>query len=950
MGKTSFVKKIAYDWAIGFFDLFQIVFFVFINLVKPDQSIENAIVEQTPSLKRLGISPTKVNEALEKFDGQCLAILDGLDEHVSGQNSDVIEAIKGRKLYPCHVLITSRPHSTRQFEQYFNTIISVEGFTRTEAKEFAIKILPNKTKVKKVLNYNPPYLSRLRSLHAYPTLLSFMCLLVREEQIELTDEIRNTGEIYVRMVRCLYKKFTIRKEIEYKHSDFIRVLKSVGRLALKTLLSGNPLLKRSDVLAEVGPDAFDYGLLIGHEDAHMLIRDETADIFVTFPHRSLQEFLGAFFLIQELNDGSSVENLLAPACDKPIFMTNPLFLHFCLWFLLNSEEKYFTFTNRDDICQTLQRYIPGTMTRSKLSLTKLAEQYPAMSIKDVLEKGDQSVWDFFSGIFSRCREVRTLVMDEKSPLEGILTITRPLLASVMYIHVDKEFGISLLNQFQLALSVNKFDGSLEYTRETFYRNEIHFTSCTAVDVSTGVMLKIALESAFDVSADFRRIYSFSRFLRLSSKECKLKKLCIDSIDVESTGLIPICPYLTQLILKNLTVDRKTMVGLCLAAKRGKLPRLTHLSLDNCKGLLLSVFFASQWSELIYLDIRGCDLEVSDFATLCDALRPSEGRVLPKVLALALTFNNIPKYTVALTNLLVNTHLHLTTLFLESTNSDENTNFIEKMNWSNMPNLIHLGISLKWCDSPYCLDDIYLDRLGHIKSLVLHDCVDNRKALVEIGKKYESLIFLDITNCEVISGHLPRLLTKSFPLLTSLVLRDCHLVSNDVNNLAEAKAQGRLPQLKHLDISNNMLTTSDLRCLGNSCSWETLLTLNITGIDFSGNVSALDSFCSVKELCVLNYPLNRVTTKWSHLKTLCLGTSGANVPERALQNIKKAAEEGFFPVLSSICFDFFIQDKEIWEIPMVRRLSELNISCHTKISTENPFTSYLCICQPERFPC
>ena len=92
-----------------------------------------------------------------------------------------------------------------------------------------------------------------------PILLLFMCLLVREEQIDLTNEIRNTGEIYVRMVRCLYKKFTIRKEMEYKASDFIEVLKSVGRLALKTLLSRNrnPLLKRSDVLAEVGVDAFD---------------------------------------------------------------------------------------------------------------------------------------------------------------------------------------------------------------------------------------------------------------------------------------------------------------------------------------------------------------------------------------------------------------------------------------------------------------------------------------------------------------------------------------------------------------------------------------------------------------------------------------------------------------------------------------------------------------------
>ena len=194
------------------------------------------------------------------------------------------------------------------------------------------------------------------------------------------------------------------------------------------------------------------------------------------------------------------------------------------------------------------------------------------------------------------------------------------------------------------------------------------------------MLKIALESAFDVSTGFCRIYSFSRFLRLSSQECNLKKLCIDSINVGSKGLIPICPYLTHLILKNLILDRKTVAGLCTAVKRDKLPCLTHLSLENCKvenckDPLLSKLFESEWSDLSHLDIRRCDLKDSDFDTLCNALKPSYRRLLPSLSSLALTFNNIPKNTDALTNLLVNSNLPLTTLFLETTNAEENLNFI-----------------------------------------------------------------------------------------------------------------------------------------------------------------------------------------------------------------------------------------------------------------------------------
>ena len=111
------------------------------------------------------------------------------------------------------------------------------------------------------------------------------------------------------------------------------------------------MLRRSDVIKELGDDAFDYGLLIGHEDAHRLIRDETADIFVTFPHRSIQEFLGAFYFVWSLNQGDLLESLL-DADKKPIFMTNPLFLQFCLWFC--GEQNYFHFQNKEEVHRCLK--------------------------------------------------------------------------------------------------------------------------------------------------------------------------------------------------------------------------------------------------------------------------------------------------------------------------------------------------------------------------------------------------------------------------------------------------------------------------------------------------------------------------------------------------------------------------------------------------------------------
>ena len=367
MGKTTLVKKIAWDWAKKLFTKVTMVYFVFLKLVKPGDTIESVIIDQTPELEGLGVTKEKLKSMLQKCGEKCLLILDRLDEHAIGKNQDVLEIVRHEKCLFCNVLLTSRPHSTRDIERYFDTIVSVEGFTQSEARKFALKIVPDANKVEDILRFNPTGLSEKISLYNCPTLLSFLCLLVREDDIDLSSRGMCTGEIYIRMVRCLYKKYLIRKGREFEESRFTAVLTLIGSLALKTLLSGKILFKRSDVIQEIGDDAFDYGLLIGHEDFR-LIRDETADILIAFAHRSIQEFLGCFCFIQKLTDGSSIDSLLGVDCQEPIFMVNPLFLHFCLW-LLYCSEKYVSFQNKESTCETLKSFMQERIDCTQLHIS-----------------------------------------------------------------------------------------------------------------------------------------------------------------------------------------------------------------------------------------------------------------------------------------------------------------------------------------------------------------------------------------------------------------------------------------------------------------------------------------------------------------------------------------------------------------------------------------------------
>ena len=69
------------------------------------------------------------------------------------------------------------------------------------------------------------------------------------------------------------------------------VLRKIGKLAWESLKSGNAFFRRSQIIEELGEDAFQYGLLIGHEDCR-LIGQEIADVVLTFAHRTFQDFFG----------------------------------------------------------------------------------------------------------------------------------------------------------------------------------------------------------------------------------------------------------------------------------------------------------------------------------------------------------------------------------------------------------------------------------------------------------------------------------------------------------------------------------------------------------------------------------------------------------------------------------------------------------------------------------
>ena len=294
-------------------------------------------------------------------------------------------------------MATTRPHSTREVERFFPMVVNIQGFSRSSAEQFASKILNDPGKVRAVLQFSPSPSKEYHLWYQCPILLSFLCLLVREEDTDLNKKAIPLGEIYTKLLRCLYKKFALRQGIEYQAMEFIRVLHKVGKIALKTLKTG-PLVKRSDIIEELGGNAFNYGLIVGDDNPFLLLHDETSDIFISFLEKGMQDFFGAFYFINMLDNGESLEELLGHNQENPVITSNPLFLQFCLW-LLKKSEGYFSFRDADYVGQQLQNFFTEQLMKQE-KVWDLPSLCHVLNFSYDAVSQNELTWTFFEGIIT----------------------------------------------------------------------------------------------------------------------------------------------------------------------------------------------------------------------------------------------------------------------------------------------------------------------------------------------------------------------------------------------------------------------------------------------------------------------------------------------------------------------------------------------------------------------
>ena len=112
----------------------------------------------------------------------------------------------------------------------------------------------------------------------------------------------------------------------------------------------------------------------------------------------------------------------------------------------------------------------------------------------------------------------------------------------------------------------------------------------------------------------------------------------------------------------------------------------------------------------------------------------------------------------------------------------------------------------------------------LETLTLHKCLNSLKIANSLPR--DNLRYLDMSCNVSIKGTLTVILRDNFPSLKTMILRSCELELLDLSSLAQANVTGRLPKLRHLDISSNGPYMDPSSLFDFSCEWNQLQSLNI----------------------------------------------------------------------------------------------------------------------------
>ena len=228
---------------------------------------------------------------ITKNQEKVLLVFDGYDEYRCGSNSDIYEIFRGKKLRNCCVLITTRISKADELREFKDVHAEITGFSEVDRVDFMIKVLGSKEEAE-VLKHHLSQ-KKLTDLTRVPLLLLFFCTLWKKGKLKSFPE--NKTKLYIGIVQYVldYNQGKDPPARFGKVHDFKDILVEIGKVALECLLKDDHVFEYDQLSDAIRSDESRIiGLLQVTEYAENL---RPAGL-VSFIHKSIQEFLAAWYV------------------------------------------------------------------------------------------------------------------------------------------------------------------------------------------------------------------------------------------------------------------------------------------------------------------------------------------------------------------------------------------------------------------------------------------------------------------------------------------------------------------------------------------------------------------------------------------------------------------------------------------------------------------------------
>ena len=241
MGKTTYCRKLVYDWASKqcrewdkSFPRIRVLLFLRCREIK--STIWDAIEEQILPEEIKSKEKKMFFQFLKKHPSKVLLVLDGLDEADPQKLEMYLKLIQRRQLPGCYIVLTSRHEAGSKVRPYTDTLLEIVGFTRTDAESYIRKYFQHGERLAEELISKVKFDKDLRELTQNPLNTLLLCVIFEDFKGILPN---NRTQLYVEIVALILRRYESKNGLSNRDKDLFLLYKKelmiLGRTALDSL-------------------------------------------------------------------------------------------------------------------------------------------------------------------------------------------------------------------------------------------------------------------------------------------------------------------------------------------------------------------------------------------------------------------------------------------------------------------------------------------------------------------------------------------------------------------------------------------------------------------------------------------------------------------------------------------------------------------------------------------